>query len=375
MTAEAHVAPPVPSKVVVAALEADERDELAEYLATSGDENMPSADWRRRMDLWWDRNPYFGADATRGWTVRADGSLVGFFGVVPLGFQIAGREAIVYGSTTWRVDAAHRHVSMAGIAKVLRYTRESLLFISTQTAALVKILEALKFIALPREQLYGWQPNTLPLRLDALAKLALRSERLTSIALAVPNAVARIYPHLVRARLAVAGRGLDVRAVEQADASFDALWASTRALRPTTNTGTAAFLNWHCFASSDRDRRKKLFACYRGDELVGFAVVATQRVRGRLVVHRCVDVWTDPAVRHVTDALVGGIVRGALRDGADLLEVPSFAAELRATTLRSGFLPRKLAHRGEYVLGPKGALHAVSASDAHLCLLQGDSGL
>ena len=334
----------------------------------------PADVWRRRMEGWWDANPWFTSGATRGWTVRSEGAIVGFFGVVPLGFQLAGRERVVYGSTTWRVETPFRHMSLAAIATLLRYTRESLLFVSTRTPELVKVFEGLKFARLPRgESFYGRQPNTLPLNPGRVATTLTGSSRKDSRLSQALDTVGHVYPRLVAARLERSARRLVTAELTHTDADFDALWERTRDQFPNTNVRSAASLNWECFLP-EPSYRKRLFACHDRGRLRGFAVVWPRQARG-LRVFECADIWTDREIPCVLDSLVAKVVSVALQDGADLIELPSFSPALRSFARSAGFLPRRLSDRGEYYLVPKGAPAALEAQTAYLCSLQGDYGL
>ena len=359
---------------VVAPLTPAEQDELASYLAGGPDEPLDARAWRRRMHGWWDDNPSFSAGATaRGFTMRADGRIVGFFGVVPLGLQVAGKATVAYGSTTWRVDAPFRPASLSGIAKVLGVTKGSLLFVSTHTPALVKILQALKFVRLPRNASFAArEPNTLPLAVAWLARSPAEE-----IVLRGASAFSRLYPRLAAAGLGLVSRGLEVEEVPSRDAldtgAVDALWTRTRHQSSTTNVRDGAYVAWQCFAAA---RRKKLFLCRSGRDLVGLAIVTGQTARGgRLRIDQVADLWVDAATPRATRALLRAVIRSALVTRADLVELPTFSASVSAAARRAGFLPRTPPDRGEWVLGPKDALESLAADDAYLTLLQGDAGL
>jgi hypothetical protein len=361
----------------VAPLLPTEYDELAHYLSNSEDDVLPASVWRERMDLWWENNPFFQAQDARGWIVRTKGdagTIVGFFGLIPMPFQLAGREIIAYAATTWRIDPAHRHNTLAAIAKLLRHTRQTLLFTSTTNPVLTKILSALKFVPLRQTDFEQRQPSVLPLRLNGLARFMPGAQRLSEIALKAPSALMSLLPRFGRARLARAGHGLEVRNLDHTDAQFDGLWARTRSFSPTTNVRSAAYINWQCFAS--RVRAKKLIGCYRGDVLVGYAVIMSQPMKGgRLLGWQCVDLWTDPVVPDATDALVAAMIDRALKEEVDLLELPNHGSAIRTAAYRGGFLPRKPRDLGEMVLGPPPAVAALAGPEAYLCSLQGDTGL
>ena len=77
--------------------------ELAAFLASFPDDETGSADaWLDRMRAWWDLNPAFEDSMARGWVLRYDDRIVGFFGSIPRRFRLGGRETTVFASTTWR---------------------------------------------------------------------------------------------------------------------------------------------------------------------------------------------------------------------------------------------------------------------------------
>jgi hypothetical protein len=350
----------------LALLSENEYDTLAQYLASWPNERSAGT-WRGRFAVWWDRNPFFASGGARGWMLMNEGQIRGFFGVVPVGFQVMGQETTAFASTTWRVDPDLRHQSLGAIAQALRHTKNALLFVSTLTPALMKMLLALKFLTLTRGQhFYGWQPNTLPLRLDRLALMKPGAQL-------APSALYRLYPRAVRTRLRLGARGLESCELAKADHAFDDLWTRTRHYVPTTNVRTAAYFNWHCFAGTYS--AKKLYGCYRGDRLVGACVAWPRPTRRGMVIYECVDIWTDRDQPRAVMSLLSALVTGALRDGADAVELPHFSPALHWVAVSSGFLPRKLSDRGEVYLAPKNMLSSIGPHNSYFCSLQGDYGL
>src|SRR6185436_4976828 len=82
-TGRARVTPPITLEPV----RADQYQALADFNARFEDETRPVEFWLGRFRLWWDDNPAWDANATRGWTLMADGRIVGFVGVIPALFQ------------------------------------------------------------------------------------------------------------------------------------------------------------------------------------------------------------------------------------------------------------------------------------------------
>lgn len=258
------------------------------------------------------------------------------------------------------------------MAPLLRHTKEALLFIWTQTPALVKILKALHFVPLPRPAVfYAKQPNTLPLRLDGLAGLAGPARPLAGLLLRTCGAGWRMVPRSLGWFSRSRGP-LEVRELARAEGDFDDLWRRTDARSLATNVRTSAILNWQCFGCADR--RKRLFGCFVSGRLSGFAVAATREVRGTMRGLECVDLWAEEGGPY-RRTLLAALVRAALREKYDFVEAPAFDGRVRDAALALGFLPRKLADRGEWVLGPKPMLEALHDPSAYFCSLQGDAGL
>jgi hypothetical protein len=348
---------------------------LARFLAGWPGETLDEGAWLRRFALWWDANPFLAPGAPRGWTVRDGNRVVGFFGVVPMPFQIAGRETIVYASTTWRIDERFRHLSLTAISNVLRHARDSLLFVWTGNDGLVKVLKAFKFRLLPRgDSFYARQPSVLVLRLapvvDYVRTAAGRSP-VSPRLLAAPGMVFSAHARTIHGAMKLFSQHLTTRRVERADASFDDLWRRTRGWVANTNVRSADYLNWHCFAAPDY--AKRLYACRRSHEgpLVGLAIVCEKIARGTRVLE-CVDLWTDPSEPRALDSLMSEVINDARRSKAAAVELPPYSEAIRRFARWRAFLPRRAPNRGEYFLGPRHAFDTVTEGTSYFCALQGD---
>jgi hypothetical protein len=346
------------NEVSVSPLEAHDREALARFLAAWPGEETPPEFWRRRFALWWEGNPYFAPGACRGFALRAGGRIVGCFGVVPIGFQLGGRDITAFASTTWRVEPAFRHKSLAGIASVLRSTSDSLLFVWTLNDALVTVLEALRFVRVPRPaDFHRPAPSVLLLRPPP------------SLFRAPLGALAATHAGAVWSGARLRARGLRTERVDHAGPAFDRLWERTRGHVANTNPRTATFLNWHCFASAAFGKR--LYGCWREGDLVGFLVGVERRARGVRVLE-CADLWTEPGTPGVRDALLARVIAEAWREGLGAIELPPWSAEIRRFARWRGFLPRRQPDRGEWVLGPPPLLRTLAEEPSFLCGLQAD---
>lgn len=348
---------------------------LARFLAGWPGETLKEGSWLRRFALWWDANPFLAPGAPRGWTVRDGERVVGFFGMVPMPFQIAGRETIVYASTTWRIDERFRHLSLTAISNILRQTRDSLLFVWTGNNGLLKVLKAFKFRPLPRgNSFYARQPSVLVLRLAPVVDYV----RATSgkspfppLLLAAPGAVFSAHARTIHGAMKLFSQRLTTRRVDRADESFDDLWRRTKGRVANTNVRSADYLNWHCFTAPDY--AKRLYACRPLDQgpLVGLAIANEKTARGTRVLE-CVDLWTDPSEPHALDSLMSEMINDARRSKAAAFELPPYSEAIRHFARWRAFLPRRAPNRGEYFLGHQQAFDAVTESSSYFCGLQGD---
>lgn len=356
----------------VAPLEEDQLDELAAYLAAWPDETLRADAWRRRFDHWWTANPYFAAaQPPRGLTIRSAGRIVGFFGLVPMTFQLSGRDVTAYGSTTWRVDPAFRHRSLAAIGRVLAACRGSLLFVWTGTAGLVKVLEALRFVQLPRPACFrGRQQTTLLLRPGRV--LGAEYGALAGAA----GTVLSLHPALVLARARIGGRRFQARRVDRAGPEFDHLWERTRHQVAHTQARTSVFLNWHCFGGAVGGPplvEKWLYGCWRDGQLVGSLVGCIKLVR-TLRVLDIADVWIDPAsaTGRILDAFFAELIRGALRSHVDAVELPHYSSDIHRFALTHALLPRAVDDRTELVFASPQILAELKAGTSYFSGLVGD---
>jgi hypothetical protein len=328
---------------------------LATYLASWPGETTPVSVWRQRIAHWWTSNPYCRADTPRGFTLAIDGRLVGFFGLVPMGFQLDGRDVVAFASTTWRVDESARHRSLAALSQVLRAVRHSLLFVWTGTEPLVKILEALKFQRVPRPAcFFGRQQTT------ALIRPGRVLATMTTPLARVPGEIVRVHTDTARLLARLEGRGYSARRIDRASDEVDDFWARTRVHCPNTIPRDATFLNWHCFGGGPVE--KWLYACWHGSLMVGLLVGCIKDARGLRVLD-CADVWIDPAHPRALGALFSRAMSDAAqKTGADVVELPQYSPEISRFARRIGLLPRAIDDRTELVMAPAPAIDSLRAA-------------
>jgi hypothetical protein len=117
-----------------------DRVELTEFLKKTGDIRNNSATWEQRLSHWWDTNPFAKLHPARGWVARTEEGLVGFGGLIPVGYLLEGKPQPVLLATTWRVE--HNNAS-AGITMFMRMRAFGRAYPVFHTTPIEKIQHAL----------------------------------------------------------------------------------------------------------------------------------------------------------------------------------------------------------------------------------------
>ena len=119
-------------------------NELTDFLSHFEQGKRGRGFWRNRLSFWWDDNPAFSEDMERGWVLKDNDRIVGFFGIVPTRFQLSYNPITVFNSTTWRVMSEYRGKSLGLLAKHLNAAEKTILFATTPNAEVSSILDKFK---------------------------------------------------------------------------------------------------------------------------------------------------------------------------------------------------------------------------------------
>lgn len=344
----------------------EDYQELAVFMSAFPDVKARSVEaWIARFRSWWDLNPAYEPSFARGWALRHEGRVVGFFGSLPLKLQLLGAETTVFGATSWRVLPEGRGKSLGLKMKQLDEHKTSLHFSTTPREDLIPLLKRLGYRQIERG------PGT-----DAQSQYIIDGGkfwrgRLHPALTGLAGIGLSIYQALRTSALRAAS---DVRELTRADASFDALWARTRSRFATTNIRTAAQLNWYCFAMQPADKR--LLASYDGDRLLGYMVIRLKEDPDRRMME-CVDVWLDPSAdeRGVLAGLVAKAVDSAREAGHERVLFPHFDARTARLYGELGLLQGPAWTKREYVKGPREVLDAITVDSSYFVKAQGDYGM
>jgi hypothetical protein len=345
--------------------------EIATFMAAfPGAKPRSVESWQSRLRTWWDANPAFDPSFPRGWALRDGGAIVGFFGSLPLAMQVAGRDATAFAATSWRVLPEYRGGAIGLKLRQLSAHKDALHFSTTPKEELVALLKMLKYRPIDRGEGTDGQ-SLLIFDFEKLLRTRLGDAFLgPSIAKLVAPGL-RAFQTMRTRRLAASA---DVRDLARADASFDDLWARTRARWANTNVRSAAVVDWYCFSLEPHD--KKLFGYYDGDRLLGYMVLYLREEPGRRLVE-CLDVWVDSAAgeARVLGGLVAKAAAFARSAGYERVMFPHFNAGLATLYAGLGLLRGPAWKRREYVKGPTDVLDAITAANSYFVRAQGDYGL
>ncbi|NNE07819.1 MAG: hypothetical protein HKN20_04575 [Gemmatimonadetes bacterium] len=329
---------------VIAPVTPESYQALAAFLAAfEGDPDTPET-WISRFDFWWDRNPSVrDNDTPRGWIVQDGDRVGGFFGVIPMAFQVLGEEMPALNATTWRVDAAYRNLSMKLMLRAIQAGTRSLLFNTTPNDKVVPMLESLKFRPLHTLTSPG-QSRTcglLPLNPEPF----LRS-RLPGAFRPLSGPVRPLINMYHGIRL----RGLDreklpVTRLTEAGAEFDDLWQRTRERYRTTAVRSAEAVDWYCFRGDRPDMI--LLGCRDGGRLRGYAVLWDRSDRNSRKLE-CVDLWVEENDGDVVQSLVSHTRALAGELAFDVALFPYFSPALGSILGSLGLVGWKLPARKEY---------------------------
>jgi hypothetical protein len=343
-------------------------EQLGSFLAHFPDERQGQDFWLDRLRYWWDSNPAFSDSTPRGWMANDEDKIVGFIANIPTALKVADQELMAYNASSWRVLPEFRSNSLGLMFKLLQASSKSVLFDATASGEIVPIIRGLGFA--PLSELSDTRSVAIT-GLDKIASLKLKLGPLPAGLLrTVVSPFNRIAPLGLRRLKPVSG--LDVKSLNHADEGFDQLWERTKNQYHATNVRTAKVINWYCFGSSIR--RKELFACYRGTQLLGYMVCIDHKTAQTRPLE-CVDLWVDSNDLEVARALLSEAAAYATRNRCGYLSVAHINSFTKQICDKLGMLSRSGRETNEFFKAPKTLAQSVVRPDSYFVRAQGDYGL
>jgi len=288
----------------------------------------------------WLENPARTDAHAFGWVLADEKSVHGFLGLVPVVFQVDGKDVTGASGTTWVVDPAFRSRSLELYMPYMAWGDGHLLIDTTAGEVAGKchagLRRGMRHIPVPEfgeRLLWIWKPSAVitPV-VGRLAKAggwrawgSLPTFRpLLALALWV-----RFLPHR---RVPASPAGFSVEEAHAAPAQLDELWERHRGAYGVTAKRGATFIGWRVFGSTELRRRTRLLVCRRGGAVVAYLVLYQKTVLHFLVAD-LFPMSTEPEARHALLRRAWELARGA---GGGVLEVYGFHPTLMAETRALG---------------------------------------
>jgi len=328
--------------------------DLSAFLADFQDETRDRQYWLDRFNLWWDANPAFSGGMDRGWVIKKDGKILGFFGTIPSRFRLLGNEITISNATSWRVLPEYRSSSLQLFSSFLNTSENSILFSTTPNIVVRKILRAAGFQLIPRKDRSA---TTLIINLEKVIGRSFLSSRAN-----------RLYHRMI-----TGGKGPhEVKEIAKADSSFDRLWEKTKNAYPSTNVRTSKIINWYCAGS--RYHRKKIFGCFDGGRLRGYAIFWDYGHPKRRTLE-CLDLWAEPNSRGVVESLIRAAIKYACRHSFDFMSFPHFNKGVRDALKKLVLKKTSQMKEKDYFKVNAPSSDKITEENSYFVRAQGDIGL
>ena len=289
--------------------------------------------WKR---LWVDNPALKNREVTPriGWILESAGSVVGFFGTIPLLCEFQGTTLTAAASCRFAVDPEFRSSSHLLVSSFLRQKDVDLFLNTTATPAAGKMMEASKASPVPQLD-YGtvlfWVldhrrfSEAVLKKLEARPALAKVGSFAGSVAMWAEARLRRRFPQVSTADSEVSECTLDTL-----PSDFDAFCTEqAMASKKLIGKRSSEVLRWH-FTPPGSQKICRVFTYRSGGRITGYAVSRQERDPQfglvRCVVADLIAAEDDPKV---VQALVAAAHASAKRSGSHVLEVTGFPRTIR----------------------------------------------
>ncbi|MDH3686650.1 MAG: hypothetical protein OEP95_10505 [Myxococcales bacterium] len=290
----------------------------------------------------WLRNPVQRLDRPMpplGWLLEVEDRLVGFFGSVPLRYQLGDRTLVAGVGTSWAVEKPYRKRTRDLVQAYFEQPGVDLLLGTSGIPASGKIYLRNGGAALPvpsYDRVMLFVITAAPFARAVLRQKGVNPSWADAAGTALAPGVAAAVA-IGRRRPGRPQAGLEPEAIrlDQIGDEFDDLWQRKLAEAPRFYAWrTAEDLRWH-FAERGRARSVTMLRCRRGGRLAGYLAWEREDVeRLGLVRARIADLFVEHDEAEVVDALLAASWETARDEGCHILEWQGFPAALRARAER-----------------------------------------
>ncbi len=252
---------------------------IAEFLA-EGFQSDSLDVWKNRIYTWWVENPSMDPGIPYGWVVEKNGEIVGFFGNIPVKYQINGSEDIALAGMPFYVKPSMRGIT--GIQLLHAFAKQKnvkLLLNNSPNEASYGIFKKFGFedFEIPFDGIEYLYVRDYGKMLDFFIKKSVRSQPKLSIlkVLLVPTKLISPFIKLIEDKRAKPKKcnNFICSLCSDCNESFAELWYNNRKENSTTLYRDVETLRWLFFSKAFAGRRH-VIKCIdsQNNELVGYFV-------------------------------------------------------------------------------------------------------
>lgn len=277
----------------------EDYEEIAVFLHNYRGKKRDASFWLDRFQHWWDNNPWFNSEVTRGFLLRNNHTVVGFIGAVPSPFQIGGERTISIAGTTWAVDNSCKNHALKLFARLSLAYENQILFMINPIKTTESFYPKFKYNHIIYQDrayktLYSGPCSRMLWKGCNNSYVQRWHTWLRTYATVLDR-------RLIRLNSSPSTSPLQFRLLDNAGSEFDHLWKATQGIVPTTRVRNAKYINWFCFGNPSL--KKKLIGAYQDQALVGFAIfrdVYSDFGTGL----ECLDLWYNPEAEKLPQGIL-----------------------------------------------------------------------
>lgn len=350
--------------MIIKPLYEEQIGQLTEFLLNVEGEKRSKDFWHQRFEMWWNQNPIFSSKDIRGWIIQKDNNIVGFFGLIPLHFQLEKKTIKTFAGTTWVVNQDFRNMSINVLLKLMQTAKNSILFMTTANKKAEKIYKALGYEPIIEQEQLAY--SFVITNSFNYLKLRWGWNILGHGFMYIMHTIYKLINHQN-----LIGNNQNVRLLDYADKSFDDLWDRTKHYSKYTNIRTKEIINWYCFNS--KYFKKVLIGYYHNDILYGYAILMPKI--SKLKELELVDIWCDHNIEDCFEELIYFSILYANEEKFDRLLLPHWSSKIKNKIKNiKMFKSKPINARKYYKFFTKKKLK-LKIKNSYLVGLQGDYGL
>tara|TARA_Y100000590_G_scaffold425913_1_gene534394 strand:+ start:55 stop:1113 length:1059 start_codon:yes stop_codon:yes gene_type:complete len=300
--------------MVIKSIENKDLDKILTFL--SKEANVESEEYKNMFDYWWFDNPAHKEEHKKGYILYNEklDEIRGFIGLYPAYFIFNHKKITIFNMTNWRVDTKYRQYSLPLLLKSLKHDNDTLLFNTTPTKKVSKILEKLQFSKFPDLNNKNYylvtnffniiKKNVTWIPLINYAESLFKFFDYCYFNLAIKHNYLR--------------KNNKTRLITEINDDFERLWYENSKTYNNMSDRSAISLKWYYFHEAIK-KRFFLFGFYLNNKLVGFISFNKQ---GKNLV--CIDCFCNKKNVDIVSSSIKHIYEFSRMNNFDVVIYPKF---------------------------------------------------